>query len=111
MEWSFDLLAEDEQVAWRRLSTFAGSFDLQAAEAICGDDRLGSRAMSDRVAGLVDKSIVRREVHGDAARFRLLETIREYGRERLRDAGEEDVTSFRYRDWYVELAKIGRAHV
>jgi predicted ATPase/DNA-binding CsgD family transcriptional regulator len=104
IDWSSGLLSEEEQIAWRRLSIFAGSFDLEAAEAICSGDGLPPGAATDLVAGLVDKSILRRELYGTVPRFRMLETIREYGRERLLDAGEEPLISSRHRDWYADLA-------
>jgi predicted ATPase/DNA-binding CsgD family transcriptional regulator len=104
INWSFGLLAEEEQIAWRRLSIFAGSFDLEGAEAICGDDGLPAGPATDLVAGLVEKSILRRELYAPTPRYRMLETIRDYGRDRLRDAGEEPQVRGRYRDWYADLA-------
>ena len=102
IDWSFELLSEEEQIAWRRLSIFAGSFDLECAVAI-GGDREPGRTVRDVVASLVDKSIVRREIHGSTPRYRMLETIRDYGRERLREAGEESSIAERYRHWYADF--------
>jgi predicted ATPase/DNA-binding CsgD family transcriptional regulator len=104
LDWSFGLLSKDEQIAWRRLSIFAGSFDLEAAEAICSGDGLSPGAAAHLVAALVDKSILRRELSGVAPRFRMLETIRDYGRARLREAGEEHRISAQHRAWYADLA-------
>lgn len=104
IDWSFGLLSMEEQVAWRRLSIFAGSFDLEAAEAICGGDGLPVGAAADLVVSLVDKSILKRELHGPTSRYRMLETIREYGRERLRESGEEARISSQHRGWYADLA-------
>ena len=104
MESSFDLLSPDEQVAWRRLSIFAGSFDLEAAEAICAGDGLSAGAATHLIAGLVDKSILRRELSPAVPRFRMLETIRDYGRDRMRESGDEARISMRLRDWYAGLA-------
>jgi DNA-binding CsgD family transcriptional regulator/tetratricopeptide (TPR) repeat protein len=104
IDWSFGLLSEGEQVAWRRLSIFAGSFDLEGAEAICGGDGVDSSSVGDLVSGLVEKSIVRRELHGSTPRYRMLETLRDYGRERLREAGEESSIAETYRHWYADFA-------
>ena len=92
IEWSHDLLAPDDQAAFRRLSVFRGSFSLEAAEAIAGADL-------DEVATLVEQSLVK--PLGDE-RFFLLETLREYARERLDAAGEGDEVALRHARWYLE---------
>ena len=92
IEWSHDLLTPDEQAAFRRLSVFRGSFTLEAAEAIAGADL-------DQVATLVEQSLVK--PLGDD-RFFLLETLREYARERLDGAGERDEYALRHAHWYLE---------
>ncbi|MFD4294291.1 ATP-binding protein [Rhodococcus sp. NPDC058505] len=103
IDWSHELCTDTEQVLWRRLSVFAGSFELDAAEGVCGEpDDAG--ALLDGVASLVDKSILIREEVDAGVRYRMLETIREYGRERLRDAGEFTAMRRRHRDWYEGIA-------
>ncbi|MEW6224493.1 MAG: adenylate/guanylate cyclase domain-containing protein [Chloroflexota bacterium] len=92
IEWSHDLLAPGEQAAFRRLSVFRGSFTLDAAEAIAG-------AGLDLVGTLVDQSLVK--PLGDD-RFFLLETLREYARERLDVSGERDEYVLRHAHWYLE---------
>jgi len=92
IEWSHDLLAPDEQALFRRLSVFRGSFTLEAAEAIAGADL-------DQVAMLVEQSLVK--PLGDD-RFFLLETLREYARERLDGSGETDEYALRHARWYLE---------
>ncbi|MEX2182894.1 MAG: hypothetical protein WEC14_00455, partial [Chloroflexota bacterium] len=92
IEWSNDLLTPDDQAAFRRLSIFRGSFTLEAAEAIAGADL-------DQVATLVEQSLVK--PLGDE-RFFLLETLREYARERLDGAGETDEFTLRHARWYLE---------
>jgi predicted ATPase len=92
IEWSHDLLTPDEQAAFRRLSVFRGSFTLEAAEAIAGADL-------DQVATLVEQSLVK-PLGGD--RFFLLETLREYARERLDGAGETDEYALGHARWYLE---------
>lgn len=85
MDWSYGLLTAAEQVLFRRLSVFAGRFSLDAVAAVCADD--GSReTVLEVLSELVNKSLVM----ADAGRYRLLETVRSYGRERLRDAAETD---------------------
>jgi non-specific serine/threonine protein kinase len=104
VDWSFGLLSTEEQIVWLRLSVFAGSFDLAGAEAIGAGEDGPEGAVADVVASLVDKSILRRELHGSTPRYRMLETIREYGRQQLRESGEESSITDTYRDWYAELA-------
>ena len=88
---------------WARLSIFAGEFDLQAAENVCCSDAIPPEDVYDLVAGLIDKSIVVREDHGGGVRYRLLETIRQYGRMLLAESGEEEVLRRRHRDHYQQL--------
>jgi predicted ATPase/DNA-binding CsgD family transcriptional regulator len=104
INWSFDLLSAQEQIAWRRLSVFAGSFDLEAAAGICGGEGVPRGAVAELVASLVEKSVLRRELHGSASRYRMLETLAAYGRERLRESGEGSRISGCYQAWYAELA-------
>ena len=93
--WSYDLLPEPEQTLFRRLAVFAGSFELEAAEAVC-DGGL------DELQSLIEKSLLRRDAHG---RFLLLELTREYALERLRAAGEETSVRRRHAGWFLGLAK------
>jgi predicted ATPase/DNA-binding CsgD family transcriptional regulator len=104
IDWSFGLLSAPEQLVWRRLSVFASGFDLEAAEAICGGEGLAPGAVAELVASLVEKSVLRRELYGSTPRYRMLETIRDYGRDRLKESGEEPRISRRHRDWYADLA-------
>jgi predicted ATPase/DNA-binding CsgD family transcriptional regulator len=104
IDWSFALLSTEEQIVWRRLSVFAGSFDLAGVDAICAGKGGPEGTVADVVASLVDKSVLRRELHGSTPRYRMLETIREYGRQRLRASGEESSVTKTYREWYAELA-------
>jgi predicted ATPase/DNA-binding SARP family transcriptional activator len=90
LEWSHALLAADEQILLRRLSVFAGGFSLGSAEEVCADRRLGRADVLDCLGRIVDKSLVQIERTGDRSRYRLLETIRQLGRERLAEAGETD---------------------
>lgn len=110
IEWSFELCSPPEQLLWARLSVFAGGFDLRAAETVCADEGLPRSKIFDLVAGLVDKSILRRESQpaGRRARFRMLETVREYGREQLAASDELNAVRHRHMRYFAELAERGR---
>ena len=99
VSWSHDLLDDDERVVFRRLSVFPGTFDLAAAEAVVGDDvdAVGG------VVGLVDRSLVVHEAGRD--RYRLLETLRQFGNDRLADAAEADLVRRRHAEWFLGLAE------
>jgi predicted ATPase/DNA-binding SARP family transcriptional activator len=88
LEWSHDLLGDDERVLLRRLAVFAGSFTLAAAERVCAGERLPRADILDCLGRLADKSLVQIERGGQRSRYRLLETIRQLSRERLGAAGE-----------------------
>ena len=103
MEWSFGLLAPREQILLRRLSVFAGSFTLDAAEAVAAAAPLEAEDVLDGVSALVDKSLVGMEAGSAEARYRLLETVRQYGVERLTEAGELDSMERRYAGFYLGL--------
>ncbi|MFE3188483.1 LuxR C-terminal-related transcriptional regulator [Nocardia sp. NPDC059240] len=105
MDWSFDLCTVAEQRMWRRLTVFHGSFDLDAVEWICADDDLLGHEVFDVVAGLVGKSILQRESTSVATSFRMLETVRQYGQAKLREALEEDVFRRRHQHWHLNLVE------
>ena len=104
LEWSYGLLTESEQAMWRRVSVFAGSFDLDAAEAVCAGEDIAARSVMDLVDGLVAKSILAHAVGTAKARYRLLGTIGEFGLQKLRAEGGERPFRARHRDWYAALA-------
>ncbi|MFC9763587.1 protein kinase [Rhodococcus jostii] len=102
IDWSYDLCTPAEQRMWAQLSVFAGSFELEAAEQVCdGDD---ADDLIDTVTFLVDKSILTREESGSAVRFRMLETVRAYGREKAQESGAYTELRRRHRDWCERLA-------
>ena len=111
IDWSHDLLSEPEQVLWRRLSVFAGGWALEAAEAVCSTDGLEAADILDLLTRLVDRSLVLVEERAGEARYRFLETIRQYGAERLREAGEEVAQRDRHRDWVLALAEAAEPEV
>ncbi|MDI9978923.1 protein kinase [Rhodococcus sp. IEGM 1307] len=102
-DWSFELCSAGEQLVWGRLAVFAGSFELDAAEQVCGEG-LEPGELLDTLTSLVEKSILIREDHGSVVRFRMLETLREYGFEKLEQTGEAVALRRRHRDWYEALA-------
>jgi predicted ATPase/class 3 adenylate cyclase len=108
IDWSHDLLDERERIVFRRTGVFAASFDLDAAIAICADDVIDEWDIVDLLAALVDKSLVAVEPAGEERRYRLLESMREYARERSVAAGEEAVTR---RRWFAYYAALARARV
>jgi tetratricopeptide (TPR) repeat protein len=95
LDWSYDLLPDEEQRVFRALSVFAASFELAAAEAVCG-------AGLDVLQSLVDKSLLRL---GESGRFFLLETTHEYGRDRAEELGETSELSRRHAVWFLDLAR------
>ena len=105
MEWSYNLLGEREQMLLRRLSAFAGSFTLEAAEAVCAGGQLEAEDILDGVAALVDKSLVVMESGDGTARYRLLETVRQYAAERLVEAGEQDSLARRHAEHFLAMAE------
>jgi predicted ATPase/DNA-binding CsgD family transcriptional regulator len=108
--WSYGLLDDVEQLLWARLSVFAGGFDPDAATAVCCDERLPANRLVEVLGALVEKSIVKRHLKsGNTPRYSLLETIRQYGRHRLRELGEETLGRERHLDWMVGLARAAGA--
>jgi predicted ATPase/DNA-binding CsgD family transcriptional regulator len=105
VEGSFELCSKPERHLWTRASVFSGGFDLEGAEEVCAGGELAPEEVLESVTGLVTKSVLVREEHAGRARFRLLETIRQFGHERLLQSGEELVLRQRHRDHYLALAE------
>jgi non-specific serine/threonine protein kinase len=105
-DWSYDLCSPAEQTLWARLSVFAGSFDLAAATGVCAGGDLPDVDILDLIAGLIDKSVLVRDDDAGEARYRLLDTVRRYGMERL-PGGAAEMTALcrRHRDWYLGRAE------
>jgi predicted ATPase/DNA-binding CsgD family transcriptional regulator len=103
IDYSYSLCSTVEQALWARVSVFSSGFGLDAAEAICADNRLPRAEVLDTVSALTEKSIFIREEHDGVLRFSMLETIREYGHARLQLAGELGTMRKRHRDWYRDL--------
>ncbi|MFL5805417.1 MAG: ATP-binding protein [Roseiflexaceae bacterium] len=106
IDWSYALLAELEQVVLRRLAAFAGGWTLEAAEVVCAGGEVASDDVLDLLAHLVDKSLVVVEPQASgAARYRLLETVRQYGWERLHEAGEATIIRRQHAHFFLSLAE------
>lgn len=105
MDWSYGLLSGKEQTLLRRLSVFAGGWTLEAAEAVCTGEDVEAPEVLGVMMDLVDKSLVVVDERDGRARYRLLETVRHYGREKLLDAAESDAVERRYTNWYLALAE------
>jgi non-specific serine/threonine protein kinase len=105
IDWSYILLSEPERRLFRCLAAFMGGWSLEAAEAICGRAGTDEREVFDLLTQLVDKSLVQVEKHDGEERYRLLETIRQYGRDRLVDAGEAEGVRNHHFDWFLALAE------
>ncbi|MDB4895797.1 MAG: protein kinase/transcriptional regulator, LuxR family, partial [Firmicutes bacterium] len=105
VDWSHELLPEPERALWRRLAVFAGGFTLAAAETVCAQADLPQDDVLALLHRLVDKSLVIADEQGGERRFRMLDTLREYGLEKLRAAGEETAVRSRHYDWCLALAQ------
>ena len=105
MDWSYDLLTGQEQTLLARLSVFAGGFGLEAAEAVGPGGGIDEFDVLDLLASLVDKSLVLVAEQDGEARYRLLETVRQYGREKLEVSGETEQVLQRHAGFYLALAE------
>ncbi|MGH7759817.1 MAG: ATP-binding protein [Candidatus Dormibacteraceae bacterium] len=111
LDWSRGLLAPREQALWRRLAIFAPQFDLGAIEEICSDTHIPRREIPGLQRSLLERSLVQVQTGGDqVARYRLLETVREYCLENLRAAGELDTIAAAHARYYVSLAEEAFGH-
>src|SRR5215204_1748452 len=104
VDWSHDLLSDQERVLFRRLSVFAGGFTLDAAEEVCADDQLDRYAILDLLTALVDKSLVLTAERGPAVRYGMLEMVRQYAVDRLEQSGEERQLRDRHLSHFAALA-------
>lgn len=105
VDWSHDLLGPRDRAVFRRLGVFAGTFTLDAATHVCSGGDVGAGEVVDAVSALVDRSLLQvADDSGPSTRYRLLETMRDYARRKLADAGESDVTRDRHLAWCVAFA-------
>ncbi|KRB75078.1 hypothetical protein ASE01_17090 [Nocardioides sp. Root190] len=103
IDWSFSLCTPAEQRVWARLSVFVDGFSLLAAEQVCADTDDPTETVFEHLEGLVDKSVVTADRTTGDTRYRLAETLREYGADRLDEFNERVTTRLRARDWCGHL--------
>lgn len=110
IDWSYDLLPQKEQKLWQRFSVFTGSWRLAAAEQICWDEIIAEGEIFDLLNQLVNKSILVVEETEEAEfRYRMLETIREYGKEQLKTNQEKEKWHKRHLDFFLTLTEENEA--
>jgi len=105
IDWSYELLSQQERALLCRLSVFAGGLTLEAAEAVCAGGGIDGSEIVDLLSRLIDKSLVVLEEQQGAPRYRLLETVRRYGRDRLDEEGKTREIARRHRDFFLILAR------
>ena len=105
IDWSFDLLDENERTMFARLSVFAGGWSLPAAAAVCEDEGIDEWAVFELLSSLVLKSLVVAETFGDDQRYSMLNSIREYARERLTQSGDSLDVSSRHAHYFAEFVR------
>lgn len=107
VRWSYDLLDDDERLLFRRLSVFTGPFDMRAVESVATDEALSIDDVTTLVGDLIDRSMVSVESTGLGRRFRLLETIRQFGAESLAASGESEQIAGRHAAFvHNEVARL-----
>jgi predicted ATPase/class 3 adenylate cyclase len=111
IDWSYDLLDDSERAMLRRLAVFAGGWTLDAAEAVCCGEGVDSEMALDLLTSLVDKSLVQADEHGNATRYRMLETVRQYARDRLLESGGGERWRDRHLGHFLHLAEEAEPHL
>jgi len=106
IDWSYDILSEDERALLRRLSVFAGGWTFEAAETICNN-----LDVFEHLPQLVNKSLVVMKDDGDQPRYYLLETIRQYARDKLLEQGEGEGTRNRHLAYYLQMAETAENYM
>ena len=105
IDWSYDLLNDPERSLLRQLSVFAGGWTLAAGERVCAAEGMENWAFLDQLTSLADKSLVVAEQMDGRSRYRLLETVRQYARDRLVECGGSEAVRRRHRDYFLTLAE------
>ena len=105
VDWSYELLNESEQTVLNRLAVFVGGFDLAAAEVVCGAEPIDSLDVLDLLHSLVEKSLIMLDESGELARYRMLETIRDYAQEKLERHGERAIIAEHHCMHFFAFAK------
>jgi len=102
IDWSYDLLSEKEKTLWNRLSVFQGGWTLESAEEICSDEKVKQREVLDLLIQLAEKSIIIYDEEKE--RYRILETMKQYGEEKLIDSEEQEIVLARHLNYYMEFS-------
>ncbi len=105
MDWSYNLLPERERSLLQRLSVFAGGWTLEAAEAVCGDNGIEWDEVLEELSQLVQRSLVIVDLAGEETRYRLLETVRQYAREKLMESARGEEVRRRHLEWFLGFAE------
>jgi predicted ATPase/class 3 adenylate cyclase len=116
IDWSYDLLTEAEKTMLRRLSVFAGGWTLASSEAVCAGEGTSGEGIEewevlDLLSSLVDKSLVVAQTQDKTTRYPLLETVRQYARDRLIESGESEAVQRRHRDYFLALAEEAKSQL
>jgi len=111
IDWSYDLLSESQQRLLARLAVFAGGWRLEAAETVCAGKPIEGDEVFELLAGLVARSLIVADDEGPETRYRLLETIRQYGEERLAEAGDTEALRVRHARYYAGHAAEVTSHI
>lgn len=111
LDWSYDLLGQQEQVLFGRLSVFSGGFTLDAAESVCSVDLLAPTEILDLLTALVDRSLVIAGNEKGEIRYRLLETMRQYARNRLVEIEEERQVADAHAEYFASLGALGSQEI
>ena len=111
IDWSYELLKPDEQRLLARMAVFSGGCTLEAIETVCSDDAVDPESVLDLITNLVARSLVIAEDHSLGTRYRLLETIRQYGEERLAHWGETETLQLRHASFYADLLQHAAEYV
>jgi predicted ATPase/class 3 adenylate cyclase len=104
IDWSYDLLSEPEKILWRRLAAFSGGWTMDAAEEVCSGALINKDDILDLLNNLIEKSIIIFDERKD--RYRMLETIKQYGQEKLKEVSEQDLMKNKHLLYYTELAEF-----
>ncbi len=105
IKWSFDLLSETERALLLRVAVFAGGWTLEAAERVCSGDGIDAADMLDLLTSLCDKCLALAEERNGTSRYRMLETVRQYARDRLLECGDDPLWRERHLAYFLELAQ------
>jgi len=111
LDWSHDLLSPGERIVFRRLACFAGGWTLEASEAVCGEPGEAQADVLGALGALVEHGLVLADAHAVTARWSLLDPIRDYATERLREAGENRTIARQHAEYYAKVAEQAEPYI